>query len=106
MSDLSKETLKEETLKELKNDNVKRLRFLLDVIDKAENTKKHDGGYYTVSTDEIYKITFDYGLDPYQTENDLKILVKMGMIKISEDPNDEWEESDKVIELDKVIEFF
>ncbi len=80
-------TLDEETLTALKKDNVKRLRFLLDIINEVKTEEEPNNPYnldYIALTTDIYKKTFDLGIDPYLTEKDLKMLVKMGKISESE----------------------
>jgi hypothetical protein len=79
--------LDDDTLTELKKDNVKRLRFLLDIINEIKTKEEPNNPYnldYIVLTVDIYKKTFDFGIDPYLIEKDLKMLLKMGKISESE----------------------
>lgn len=87
----------------LKKDNVKRLRFLLDIINEVKTEEEPNNPYnldYIALTIDIYKKTFDLGLDPYLIEKDLKMLVKMGKISESEGIDgyyvspEEWEDKD------------
>ena len=79
--------LDEETLTELKKNSVKRLHFILDIINEIKTKEEPDNPYNLeciALTTDIYKKTFDLGVDPYLIEKDLKMLVKMGKISESD----------------------